>query len=86
MWAGVGASAMAILTLIRYWIPAWPCIQLDWPCRGTTREQNRILGIYRVAIKVVVMKMGGVSYTKKESRFSSACWQRKHSARVWYLS
>ena len=70
MWAGVGAGTMAILTLIRYWIPAWPLHPIGLAMQGNYGVSKTVFSVFIVwSIKVVVMKMGGVQLYEKGKPF-----------------
>lgn len=70
MWAGIGASVMAILTLIRYWVPAWPLHPIGLAMQGNFGVSKTVFSVFIVwAIKVVVMRMGGVQMYEKGKPF-----------------
>ena len=70
MWAAVGAGVMAILTVIRYWIPSWPLHPIGLAMQGNYGVSKTVFSVFIVwSIKVVVMKMGGVQVYEKGKPF-----------------
>ena len=60
MWAGIGAAAMAVLTLVRYRVAWWSLHPIGLAVQGTYGMTKTLFSIFIVwAIKSVLMRMGG---------------------------
>jgi len=59
-WAGVGMLVMALLTLVRYWVPSWPLHPIGLAVQGNYGVTKTVFSILIVwAIKSILMRIGG---------------------------
>lgn len=59
-WAGVGMAAMALLTLVRYWVPSWPFHPIGLAIQGNYGVTKTVFSILIVwAVKSTLMRIGG---------------------------
>ena len=70
MWAMIGMGLMAILTMIRYWVPWWPLHPIGLAVQGNVGVSKAAFSIFIAwAAKAGVMKMGGVQMYEKGKPF-----------------
>jgi hypothetical protein len=59
-WAAVGMLAMAILTMVRYWVPSWPFHPIGLAIQGNYGVTKTVFSILIVwAIKSILLRIGG---------------------------
>lgn len=59
-WAFVGMAAMGVLTMVRYWVPAWPLHPIGLAIQGNYGVTKTVFSILIVwAIKSILMRIGG---------------------------
>ena len=70
MWAIIGIGLMAILTMIRYWLPWWPLHPIGLAVQGNFGVCRTVFSIMIAwGMKAVVLKMGGVQMYEKGKPF-----------------
>jgi len=70
MWAVIGMGLMALLTLIRYWVPWWPLHPIGLAMQGNYGVAKTVFSIFAAWVfKGVVMKAGGVQMYEKGKPF-----------------
>ena len=70
MWAGIGAAAMAGLTLVRYRVPWWPLHPIGLAVQGNYGVTKTWLSIFLVwAIKSILMRIGGDALYERGKSF-----------------
>jgi len=70
MWAAIGMGLMAVLTLVRYWVPAWPLHPIGLAMQGNFGVCKTTFSVFIVwAIKAVVMRFGGIQLYEKGKPF-----------------
>lgn len=69
-WAGVGMVVMALLTLIRYWLPSWPLHPIGLAIQGNYGVTKTVFSILIVwAAKSILMHIGGAKLYEKGKPF-----------------
>ncbi|MBT3602279.1 MAG: hypothetical protein HN521_04360, partial [Candidatus Latescibacteria bacterium] len=69
-WAGVGMLVMALLTLIRYWVPSWPLHPIGLAIQGNYGVTKTVFSILIVwAAKSMLMQIGGAKLYDKGKPF-----------------
>jgi len=70
LWAGIGAAAMALLTLVRYRFPWWPLHPIGLAVQGHYGLTKTCFSTFIAwAIKSVLMRIGGVSLYERGKPF-----------------
>ena len=70
MWGAVGMMAMAVLTLIRYWVPAWPLHPIGLAMQGNYGVSKTVFSVFIVwATKAMVMRFGGIDLYNRGKPF-----------------
>jgi hypothetical protein len=70
MWVGVGAAAMAVLTIVRYRIPAWPLHPIGLALQGSYGLTKTWMSIFFAwLIKLILMRIGGAALYEKGKPF-----------------
>jgi hypothetical protein len=69
-WALIGAAAMAVMTLVRYWVPWWPLHPIGFAVQGSYGVTKVVFSIVIVwAAKSLLMRMGGVALYERAKPF-----------------
>jgi hypothetical protein len=69
-WAGIGMVVMALLTMIRYWVPSWPIHPIGLAIQGNYGVTKTVFSILIVwAIKSILMRIGGAKLYERGKPF-----------------
>lgn len=69
-WALIGAAAMAMLTLVRYWVPWWPLHPIGLAVQGNYGVTKIVFSIVIVwSAKSLLMRIGGVDLYERAKPF-----------------
>ncbi|MDA0709632.1 MAG: hypothetical protein O3B73_05400 [bacterium] len=65
-WALVGMAVMAILTMVRYWVPSWPIHPIGLAIQGNYGVTKTVFSILIVwGVKSILMRIGGAKLYEK---------------------
>lgn len=70
MWGLIGMGLMAVLTLIRYWVPWWPLHPIGLAMQGNFGVSKTVFSIFIAwGLKASIMQFGGVQLYEKGKPF-----------------